>query len=47
MADIEMKDAASAPAKTKAVAKSTKPGADGASDGKKKFEVKKVCSQSC
>lgn len=46
MADVEMKDAASAPAKTKAVAKSTKPGVDGASDSKKKFEVKKVCSQS-
>lgn len=44
MADIDMPDAgASAPAKAKAPAKTSKAGgADGTADGKKRFEVKKV-----
>ena len=45
MADIDMADAAPpAPAKSKALAKSVKAGgsADISSDGKKRFEVKKV-----
>lgn len=42
MADVEMKEATtSASSKGKAVAK----GSDGANDGKKKFEVKKVSQQ--
>lgn len=39
MADVDMTDAPTAPAKTKAA----KAGGDGAAEGKKKFEVKKVC----
>lgn len=47
MADIDMADAApAAPAKAKASAKSAKAGglAEAGSDGKKRFEVKKVQS---
>lgn len=44
MADLEMKDAAAgAPAKAKAASKTSKAGpSEGAAEGKKKFEVKKV-----
>jgi E3 ubiquitin-protein ligase RBX1 len=40
MADVEMQDASSAKDK---VVKTSKSGAGEASDGKKRFEVKKVC----
>lgn len=40
MADVEMQDAGSAKDK---VAKTSKSGAGEASEGKKRFEVKKVC----
>ena len=45
MADVDMTDASPpAPSKTKALAKGAKTGgsADASSDGKKRFEVKKV-----
>ena len=43
MADVDMPDAGpSAPAKSKGIIKSAKSGADVGSDGKKRFEVKKV-----
>jgi len=38
MADVDMADAPTAPAKTK----TSKAAAEGSTDGKKKFEVKKV-----
>ena len=43
MADVDMPDAGpSVPAKSKSVVKSAKAGADTGSEGKKRFEVKKV-----
>ena len=43
MADVDMPDAGpSAPAKAKGTIKTAKSGADIGSDGKKRFEVKKV-----
>jgi E3 ubiquitin-protein ligase RBX1 len=45
MADVDMTDApsgSSAPAK-KAVGKAKAGGSEGSADGKKRFEVKKVC----
>ena len=47
MADVDMPDAGpSAPAKPKGAVKSAKSGVDTGSDGKKRFEVKKVISPS-